>query len=189
MKTLINNQVLRIDDHHRGAKEAKTFDKSSSDVHLEKITKAKVDGKRIQVKIKAPLNSERPIQITGDNQNLNKIPRKLKKEIQKAFSNKEKRDKFIKDVAENLNNYESILEDEEKVRKSLERLGNHFDLNWTGKEISSFVNGKLVKRTELYNDKDEKIYFATIDSKYMTIGELDGYSKHSISLSELIKNK
>jgi len=182
MKKLIEGQILRIDDHKRGNKEVKSFDQKDIDVHLEKITKRKVFGKKVNVKIRAPLNSDKPISISIDNKKNEEIPRKLKKEIQKAFNDKKKRESLISEIENNLNNYESILDDKDKVHNSLKRLSKHFDLKWTKKEISTYANKKLIAYTEIYIDNNKILYYLSIDKTKVIIGELDNYTRHIVNL-------
>ena len=54
-------------------------------------TVKEIDAAILDVKIKVPLNSDRPIKIENRRKSqLNEIPRKLKKEIETAFANKQK---------------------------------------------------------------------------------------------------
>lgn len=58
LKPLIHNQSLIIDDHKWGAKEEKNWDKSSTDVHIDKKTKYPIGGKKQDVRILIPINSK-----------------------------------------------------------------------------------------------------------------------------------
>ena len=61
LKNLIENQIIIIDDHKRGAGEIKDFDNLENDIHIDKETNYKIDGKRQKLKIRVPVNSDNPI--------------------------------------------------------------------------------------------------------------------------------
>lgn len=98
LKNLIDNQTIRIDDHKRGNREQKNWDDKSKDVHVDKSTNIKVNGKRQKVQIRIPINSDRPIKISNKNDQVISIPKSLEREIIQALENKEKREAFVSDI-------------------------------------------------------------------------------------------
>ena len=83
---LIKKQTIIIDDHKRGSQEVKNWDDPSSDIHIDKTTNFPLDGKRQKVRIRIPINSDRPIIIeNGKRLELNEIPKKLYWENRKAL--------------------------------------------------------------------------------------------------------
>jgi len=187
MKKLINNQSVRIDDHFRGAKEIKELDKPSKDVHIDKETMFKIDGKKRKVRIKIPLNSNREIQISTGRNKLSNVPAKLRKEIQKALSDKEKRTSFVNDILNNINNYESMLSQKEKASLTLDKLAKHFELKWTKQEISTYANDVLKLHTRIYTDSNNLKYRISLNSKRILIKEVTNKSNHAINISKQLK--
>lgn len=119
---LLNNQTITIDDHKRGAREIKNWDNPSSDIHLEKKTKYKIEGFYQEVIIKISLNADRPIISIDSKKKKLEVPKKLLKEIRQAFFDLRKVDAFISDLVQILKNYASIYNDEEKVIKAMKMI-------------------------------------------------------------------
>jgi len=176
LKNLINDQIIIIDDHKRGASEIKNFDNPENDVHIDKETNYRIDGKRQKVKIRVPVNSDNPIKVESKNKKID-VPNKLNKEIRKAFEDKKTREAFIKDVLETLADYESILNSEEKAIKVLERLSKHFDLNWDGETIQQYRDDVLASYTQFFTDDKHRRFFIKLDNYKITIAQKSGYAK------------
>lgn len=178
LKELIKNQTIIIDDHKRGIGEVKNWDDKSVDVHIDKTTNFPWNGKRQNIRIKIPINSDRPIKIeNARKKELYDIPSKLKREIQKAFENKQKRELFINDIVENIKSFDTILSSEEVVQQVLNNISKHFELKWTEDKISIFTNGVLAQYSQSYTDNDGKEYFISVDTQTIKIGENNGYAK------------
>jgi len=172
LKPLIKNQSIKIDDHKWGNREKKDWDNKNNDIHIHKNTKTKIDGKKSNLTIKIPINSDRPISIKNKTQrNRKKIPRKLNKEIQKAFKNKKVRKAFIKDLTDVLKNFSSILNNEVKVRDAMGKISKHFDLDWTTQNIREYMGDSLMSFTQFFIDSHNKQYFITINKKYIKISD------------------
>jgi hypothetical protein len=176
LKDLIKDQTIIIDDHKRGRREIKAFDNPENDVHIDKETNFPINGKRQKVKIRIPINSNQPIKVESKRKTI-EIPRKLNKEIKKAFENTKTRIEFIRDVIETLSDYESILRSEEQVVKVLERLSKHFDLNWDEETIKKYQGEILSVYTQFYTDDSGRKFFIKLDKQRITIGENNGYTK------------
>jgi hypothetical protein len=180
---LLDKQILRIDDHRRGNREIKNWDDNTKDIHIDKRTKYKVDGKIRNVIIRIPINSDREITTTIDGEK-SKIPASLEKEIKQALrGNPEKTKAFTNQIISELKNYESILENEQKASAALERISKHFDLKWTGEKISTFVTDKLEAYTQIYEDKTNRRYFITATPFFLELSDITGWSRHEIWLN------
>jgi len=176
LKKLIKDQIIIIDDHKRGSREIKDFDKDENDVHIDKETNYSIDGKKQKLKIRIPINSDRQIKIENRNRNI-EIPSRLRKEINGALENKKTREAFVTDVLQTLENYQSILSSEEKAETILRRLSQHFDLKWDDDTIARYKDDILLAFTQFYKDDAGKQYFMKIDTDKITIGQNSGYAK------------
>jgi len=176
LKNLIADQTIIIDDHKRGTGEIKDFDLSENDVHIDKETNFPIDGKRQKLKIRIPINSDKPIKIENKRGQI-PIPSQLNKEIKRAFENEKVRNDFIRDVLETLMNYQSALNSEEKAVKILERLSKHFDLNWNEEIVTKYKDQVLLAYTQFYTDERKRRFFIKLDRDKITIGENNGYAK------------
>jgi hypothetical protein len=137
-------------------------------------------GKTQKVRIKIPINSQRPIQIENNRKKeIEEIPKKLEREIIEALEDKKKREEFIQDILQVLKNFETILTTEERARQVLENLSRHFDLKWTKEKITNYVGDVLNSYTEVYRDDENKEYFAKISKYKIEIGQNNGYAKRS----------
>lgn len=179
LSVLIENQSIIIDDHKRGNQEIKNWDDLSVDVHIDKKTNYPINGKRQNVRIRIPINSERPIIIeNGKKQRLDDIPSQLRKEIRNALENNETRENFLKDLINTIKNFDSILDNEERARQILKNLSRHFNLKWNKEKIATYVNDILQVYTEIYVDKNETQFFITVDREKIKIGQSNAYARH-----------
>ncbi|WP_278584000.1 hypothetical protein [Coprobacter fastidiosus] len=173
LRSLIKKQIVTIDDHKRGCQEIKNWDDPNFDVHIDKVTQYTINGEKTAVRIKIPINSDRSITIVNKRRNNidNIIPQKLKKEISKAFENKQIREDFLSDLIEVLKNYDSVMSTENKAKSALTKISKHFGLRLPTKKIASYVNDVLYKyQLEYEINRDEK-YFAEIRKDKMRFGQ------------------
>lgn len=188
LKPLIQRQTLKIDDHKWGSKERKNWDRSHTDVHIDKSTKYPINGKNQNVRIRIPINSDRPLNVENQKgSTLEKVPRKLEKEIKSAFEDRETREAFINDLVDILSNYDSVLDTTAKVSEALGKISRHFDLKWTDQNIQSYVNGYLSKYTQIYTDDSGEQYYITIDEKKIKIGSVDNWTRARMGVKKCIK--
>ena len=175
LKPLIQGQTIIIDDHRRGNGEVKDWDDHTADIHIDKSTHYKVNGKRRNIRIKIPINSDQPIKVEtkGKGKALEKIPSGLLREIQSAFSNREIRDEFITDVLKTLKTFDSTLDSIRKAKQVIERLAAHFDLKWTEESNSSKDGDQLMRYVQIYRDDAGNRFFISLDLERIKIGELD----------------
>lgn len=172
LKNLIKQQTIIIDDHKRGNKEIKNWDDSANDVHIHKQTNYKIDGIIQKVDIKIPINSNREITIKSKSKGFPEIPRKLMKEIHKAFEDKDTRTSFINDLVKHIKNFETILSDEARVREVLSNISNHFGLKWTNDKITTYTNDALTSYTQKYLDNEGNKYTIKVDKKQIRIQDI-----------------
>jgi hypothetical protein len=176
LKNLINKQRIIIDDHRRGAGEIKNFDNPENDIHIDKETNFPVKGKKQKVRIKIPVNSDRPISVESKRKQI-PIPARLESEIRSAFEDTAIRIEFIRDLIMILSNYESSFNSEEKIISILKRLAKHFDLGWDGKTIKEYTDEILKSYTEYFTDDRGRRFFIELDRQKITIAENSGYAK------------
>lgn len=177
LKPLIENQSLTIDDHKWGAKEEKKWDEISSDIHIDKKTKYPIGGKKQDVRIRIPINSERKISVEIKKDRSAEVPNKLRKEIIEAFEDKNKRDAFIKELIPILENFSSNMDSLEKAENVLKRISKHFDLEWTSQKIENYIKGSLLELTQIYEDENRKQYYLTIDKRRIKISDVDRWTR------------
>lgn len=176
LKKLLNKQRIIIDDHKRGVGEVKSFDSVQNDIHIDKETNFPVNGKKQKVRIKVPINSDRPIFVESKNKQI-PIPNKLAAEIRSAFEDQETRTAFIKDVIEILSNYQSSLNSEEKINVVLRRLARHFNLFWDNETIKRYSKEILSSYTQFFTDDRDRKFYIELDRDKITIAENNGFAK------------
>lgn len=178
LKELIENQTIIIDDHKRGSQEVKNWDDPSSDIHIDKTTNFPLEGKIQKVRIRIPINSDRPIKIENEKrQEVNEIPRKLRREINRALEDKQIRNSFISEVMDVLDNFDTALSNEDKARAVLTRISKHFGLDWPTETITNYTKDVLLTYTLVYQKNPKEEYFAKIDRDKIEIGQYSGYAK------------
>jgi len=179
LKGLIDKQTIIIDDHKRGSQEVKNWDDKTADVHIDKITNFPVNGERQNIRIKVPINSDRPIKIENAKKHrLNEIPSQLKREIQKAFEDKQERERFISDIVKYIKNFDTILSSEDRVRQVLSNISKHFGLDWTKEKIATYSDDVLSLYTQKYVDESGRKFFITVDNEKIKMGENNAYARH-----------
>jgi len=184
LKQLIQNQTIIIDDHKWGTREEKNWDKKDSDIHIDKRTKYPVNGKKQEIRIKIPINSEKEIKVTTKGKRNVDIPKKLEKEIRKALSNKKKRTAFIRDLIPILKNFKSNLDSVEKARETLDRIAKHFDLDWTGQEIENFLKESLIEYIQIYRDANGEQYYIQLDKQKIKISNVDDWFRDKYKIKK-----
>lgn len=193
MKALIKGQGLRIENHRCGTRDDNNWGDGTADIHLHKSTNRSIEGRRVKVVIKIPLNSNREIGISlerkGSREKRVEIPRMLRNEINEALSNREKLERFINDVDGAMRAYDSdACRRDEILRRSLIRIGEYFELVPDGSETISLSNGRIVALTLgcRMDDKSKTANFLTADLQQMFyvsitplalfVGENSGYN-------------
>jgi|GEM_PF-1138790 len=154
MRELLENQTIRVDAHRWGNREHITWDNTANDIHIDKTTYWRIRGKRVKVRIRIPINSNRPfvVEILNDIRNPDRATQEakqqLEREIARALADPLTRQSFIDDLIDILENYQSILSSSDRARDAVRRLGRHFGLNdniiedlvsYSGNRVRSFV--------------------------------------------------
>ncbi|OCW93036.1 hypothetical protein A9168_13335 [Macellibacteroides sp. HH-ZS] len=180
LSKLINNQVIIIDNHKQGCREIHNWDDVRSDIHIDKKTNSEIDGVNQEVRIKIPINSERPIKIeNARKQAIQKIPRVLRLEITQALEDREIRTNFVNEVLEVLEDFSTALSSEQRAKQVLTRISKHFDLNWPVDVIADYAKEALLSLTLEYSGSNEEVYFSKIDHEKIEIGQYDEQSIRS----------
>lgn len=184
LKELIKKQMIVIDDHKRGSQEVKNWDNQYCDIHIDKTTNFPLGGKIQKVRIRIPINSDRPIKIeNGKREGVNEIPSKLRREINRALEDRQIRNRFISEVMDVLNNFDTALSSEDRAKAVLTRISKHFGLDWPTETITNYAKDVLLTYTLIYQKNHKEEYFAKIDRDKIELGEYSGYAKQLIKLN------
>jgi uncharacterized protein YpuA (DUF1002 family) len=184
LRELLNKQIIRIDDHNRGNREEKDWDDKRKDVHIDKQTKFKINGKTQNITIRIPINSDREISTEINGNRNEELPYQLFKEIKKALQNdREATEAFAKDIVDEIKDYKSVLANEQKAQIALNRLSKHFDLEWTKVKIATYINETLESYTQIYRNKEDKKYYFTLNTHFLELSDITGWSRHEIWLA------
>ncbi|HFU75161.1 MAG TPA: hypothetical protein ENK66_02840 [Arcobacter sp.] len=180
LKALIKNQTIMIDDHHWGAGEIKDWHDSTKDIHIDKKTHYKLEGKKQEVRIQLPINSNRKIKITTKSENLLGVPNKLNKEIKEAFEDKSIRESFIKGLILTLENYSSNFDSLDNTKDALKRVSSQFGLNWTDNELVTKIGDAIDEVEALPTDSNGNRYYISINRRRIQIGDIDSELKKEL---------
>ncbi|KAA6320755.1 hypothetical protein EZS27_029514, partial [termite gut metagenome] len=92
----------------------------------------------------------------------------LKKEIQEAFEDKEKRETFYSNIASVLENYKSHIANKEKATQALLRIAKAFGLDWNNLINLSFnKNSKNKYYAEISEEED--LYMITMNKESIIV--------------------
>ena len=170
MKELVQGQKIRIDNHRRGAGGIDYYDDPANDIHLDKTV---YDGRKQKesYQIRVPLNSNRPVTVNRE-ENFN-VPKKILDEIQKAFDDGEKRNRFVDEMREVLRHYPIKNEKNvsiDRVYDALKRIADGFDLGWRDDQIKKYSRTTKTKGTKyiaLLTKHDYTYYLAFETEQYV----------------------
>jgi hypothetical protein len=165
LKPLVKDQTITIDNHHRGTGLPTSWDDTLYDLH---IHKRKNKDKRVAADIRIPLNSDRPLQINIKKQKKSFTENQLRKEIQEALGDKNKRQPFINSLIETLTNYPSERSSKERAEEAVKRLAKHFDLSdEIVKEVVSYTHQQVDVYTAVFQDRiSPDTFFITLHPKW-----------------------
>jgi hypothetical protein len=172
LRPLINDQKIQVDGHQRGARETNDWDLANHDIHIHKRTHTKLFGKPVDVDIKIPLNSDRPITYTIDKKASAIAQRRLHKEITKILTAEKEFQGFTDDLIEVLKNYSSKMSSKNKALIAAKRLAGHFGLLNEERQnaIVKYIDGKFDSIVVPYLSAEGE-YFVQLDQQAITIGE------------------
>ena len=140
MKELVKGQKIRIDNHRRGAGGVDYYDDPANDIHLDKTM---YDGKKKngEYQIRVSLNSDRPFTVNRDENE--RIPNRLLEEIQTAFGDRDKRDRFVGEMQSILQGYpirNKEMPNVNRVRDAMRRISDAFDLGWDEGQVKNYLH-------------------------------------------------
>lgn len=164
IKGLLKDQVVSFDSH--GHSEMRFFDDSRYDFHLHKRTKRPIEGMERSVDIRIPLNSTREVEITSDNEPINAIPRKLKKEIHGILDDKNTRENFLRNISKALKDYPPDFQVEKNVKLCIKRICIAFGFDWEKCDVDF-----LFKEANIV-DVDKELYKVTLSKDKVKIEDM-----------------
>lgn len=171
MKSLIDEQKIRIDNHCWGTGQPNDWDNPSADIHIDKTTKSKYNGKQGKARIKLPINSDRNPTFEINKSTNGQIRSRLTKEIKKAVEDRNRLREFTKELIEILKNYNSTLSDREKTNSAIKRICKHFDLSEEIlREMTTYVDQELFSMATIHADVDQRnLYLISFDQRGIEI--------------------
>lgn len=176
MKKLVKGQKIKIDNHGRGTGAIDYYDDPANDIHLDKTV---YDGKKKngEYQIRVPLNSDRPVTVNRDENA--KIPGKLLEEIQDAFEDSGKKQRFVDEMREVLNGYpikDKNNANVDKVQKAMRKISDAFDLGWNDGPTLSYVHATRTQGLTFISllKRGDDIFYLSINYKRIVVAD---YSK------------
>lgn len=163
LHSLIKNQRIRIDNHHRGDGSAL----NEKGIHIHKETKRPVEGELRSVEIEVPLNNTAPFKVYSEKEAYDQIPRALKKEIQEAFKDENVKENFVAKVLDVLSSCQEDMT-RDKAFKAIENISKYFDLNWTEDNVRKMVEkemGNTRYKAYVKDQEDDTCYRLTLSPK------------------------
>ena len=167
LKSLIENQTIHIDPHHRGI-EHNFYDKNQ-DVHIHKEFKNEDKKKKLTIKI--PLNSEKSVYISKN------IPAKIKEEIYNVLNDRKEREFFLNEVYGRLSSDWKWIDDACARKEIADKISKAFGLILCNYVNISYKEDKVIKLVYFMQDKDcdtKRLYRMIFDlKKGFSIGEVN----------------
>lgn len=174
MKSILKNQTIRIDNHQRGSVPIK-WDDPSQDIHLHKSQNG--DKKRLRYEIKVPLNTASEVTFNGASE---PIPSKIKKEIEEAFEDNDRKLQFISDLKNALENCNWNKNDAPKVAQKIAKV-----FGFTESELK---NEKSPYCLRLINEPQIKYQvFINTKKKFLIVGEFQPFSANGLHKESKIR--
>ncbi len=155
---LLNKQTVMIDPH--GHYENDIWDDPRYEIHLHKSTKYKIDGKKCDIDIIVPLNRNDKVRCKKDKKQSIDIPNSIRKEIQKAFEDNDKRSNFVKELSTAINRYKSSKTEEYRIYDSLKKIGTVFGIDFSSDYsiIHTYTSGHVYKTFNVVSHNREEWY-------------------------------
>ena len=167
MKSILENQTIRIDNHLRGGVPI-DWDDPSQDIHLHKSQNS--DKKQLRYEIRIPLNTEREITINGDSE---PVPSKLKKEIEKAFEDHSKKQHFIDELKEALRSYNWNEKDAPKIARKISIV-----FGFNADELINTGSPYCLRLISVHRNKYQ--VFVNARKQFLIIGEFQPFSANGL---------
>lgn len=172
LNPLIKGQTIRIDAHQRGTTSIDEWDNRTTDIHMDKRTNTKLDGKPVEAILRIPLNSEREVSCVVKKVQNSATAKRISKEVHRAFSDTKVRRDFIYDLLDCLDNYPSKFTSTQKAERALQKLADHFGL--TEKLLKQVIIdcAEKIEGIKLrYIGEDGKTYFITGNKDEIIVGQ------------------
>jgi len=177
LKSLIENQEVRIDAHQWGGRERVHWDQTSNDIHIDKSTLYQVHGKKVTVRIRIPINTDRPISveivdnIRKKDKVLSTAETRLLREILQALSDPITRKAFIEEVLNYIQSYPTSLSSLDRARAITARMGRHFGLSENIAQELTRDAERAIRSFTSYFQEGSRIYFVRLTQSSLIIGQ------------------
>lgn len=149
IKSIIQNQTIRIDNHLKGSGIENNINDITQDVHIHKY--CNIDDKRKKVIIKIPLNAQKNIEISAN------APHKIIKEITDILSkNPKNRETFLTDIYKSLKTDWKWEDTQENRDKIAERIAHAFGLEILPYKSVNFETTNCIRVTYFLQDIEDR---------------------------------
>ena len=165
---LIKGQTIRIDAHKQGCGEQNDFNDQRQDVHIHKYFK-EGDKKYGKTGIRIPLNHDNPVSISD------KVPRKIKNEIEDVLNSQENREEFLDSVYNNLRENWKWDDNEANRNDIAGRIAGAFEMKlllFSHQPISTRRVYILIPNSIEGSADMQVSYFVAVKDKGFEIGQL-----------------
>lgn len=183
MKELVKGQKIRIDNHRRGAGGIDYFDDPANDIHLDKTL---YDGKKKngEYQIRVPLNSDRPVTVNREENE--RIPNRLLDEVQTAFEDRDKRNRFVGEMREILQGYpirDKNAPEVDRVHDAMRRISDAFDLGWDEGLVNSYLHYTMTQGVTFISllPRGEYTYYVAINHKSIVVADYSRIPRRYVS--------
>ena len=172
MRRLIENQIIRIDNHRAGG--IIDWNDQTTCIHIHK--ECFRNNKKYIIKV--PLNRDEKASFTNVYNPHKPIPHKIIEEIQETLNNPKIRDRFIKDVCGVLKRANWNMS-EANVLNISEKISRAFGLSFFRSYKTTDNANNIISFTQVMVDENETRYQLTIDllNQRLSIGQLKNNSK------------
>lgn len=167
MKSILENQTIRIDNHLRGGTPI-DWDDPSQDIHLHKSQNS--DKKQLRYEIRIPLNTGREVTINGNSE---PVPSKLKKEIEKAFEDHSKKQHFIDELKEALRSYNWNEKDAPEIARKISIV-----FGFNADELINTDSPYCLRLISAHRNKYQ--VFVNARKQFLIIGEFQPFSANGL---------
>jgi len=161
MKNLIKNQTIRIENHIWGSGEIVKWSKS---IHLHKVMNSE---RYNRAEIIIPIGCFDEIEFKKITGKSSSVQKQLKNELEKAFKDKTKREKFAEDVLKRLISFSQKSTRQETLADLIEgakNIAQHFELKNTILEAFHEKIGDVYKTyTSVHKDNNGNEYYIIQD--------------------------
>ena len=172
MRRLIENQIIRIDNHRAGG--IIDWNDRTSCIHIHK--ECFRNNKKYIIKV--PLNRDEEASFTNMHNPNKPIPHKIIEEIQETLNNPQIRDRFIKDVCGVLKSTNWNMSEENMLNIG-KKISSAFGLSYFRSYKTIDDANNIISFTQVMVDGNMTKYQLTIDllNQRLSIGQLKNNSR------------